>query len=217
MLFRDRHDAGRKLATKLTKYANRQDVVVLGLPRGGVPVAFQIAQSLCAPLDVFIVRKLGVPGHEELAMGAIASGNITVLNNHLIEQLHVSQPQVASTTALEKQELTRRETLYRRDRPPHELTGKQVIVVDDGLATGASMRAAVSAISRLSPAKITVAVPVAAPETCRMLQKHVDEVICFATPESFTSVGSWYRDFHQTTDHEVQKLLEIAARDWQAA
>ncbi len=217
MLFRDRHDAGRKLATRLIKYGNRKDVVVLGLPRGGVPVAFQVAQQINAPLDVFIVRKLGVPGHDELAMGAIASGNITFLNNQLIQQMNISQPQVASTAAREKQELARRETLYRRGRSPHELKGKQVIVVDDGLATGASMRAAVSAISKLCPAKLIVAVPVAAPETCQMFQQYADEVVCVATPESFMSVGSWYRDFHQTTDHEVQKLLDIAAKNGQAA
>lgn len=217
MLFRDRHDAGRKLATKLLKYANRDDVVVLGLPRGGVPVAYQVGQQLNAPIDVFIVRKLGVPGHEELAMGAIASGNISVFNNQLIEQMHVSHPQVASVAAREKQELIRRENLYRRDRTALEITGKQVIVVDDGLATGASMRAAIMAISRMDPARVVVAVPVAAPETCRMFQRYVDEVICYATPESFTSVGSWYRDFHQITDQEVQKLLELAAKNRQAA
>ncbi|HET6426339.1 MAG TPA: phosphoribosyltransferase [Planctomycetaceae bacterium] len=208
MLFRDRTDAGRQLATMLTHYADRPDVIVLALPRGGVPVAFEVASRLHAPLDVFMVRKLGVPGHEELAMGALASGGVQILNQELVDALDISDDQIAATVAQESAELTRRERAYRDDRPPIDVRGRTVILIDDGLATGATMRAAVAAVNRQKPAKLIVAVPVGAAETCRELRNETDETICFRTPAHFRAVGMWYQNFSQTTDDEVRTLLK---------
>jgi putative phosphoribosyl transferase len=180
---------------------------VLGLPRGGVPVAFEVAKALAAPLDVFIVRKLGVPGQEELAMGATATGNVRVLNEGLIRDLAISEETIASVAAKEERELQRREQLYRGDRMPLRISGKNVILVDDGLATGSTMRAAVLALRRLGPARIIVAVPVAAGSSCEEFKDEVDEIVCATTPEPFYSVGQWYERFSQTTDEEVQDFL----------
>jgi putative phosphoribosyl transferase len=211
MLFRDRVEAGRQLATKLTAYAGRPDVLVLALPRGGVPVAFEVARALDAPLDVFLVRKLGLPGFPELAMGAIATGGVQVLNQDVVRATGVPEAVVASVTAEERRELKRRERDYRGDRPPPDARGRVVILVDDGLATGASMRAAVEALRRLGPARIVVAVPVGSPQTCAEFQAEADEAICARTPEPFFGVGRWYDDFSQTTDEEVRSLLRRAA------
>lgn len=210
MLFRDRREAGRFLAGKLTKYFDRPGVLVLGLPRGGVPVAFEVARALRAPLDVFLVRKLGVPGHEELAMGAIASGGVCVLNDDVVSTLRIQSRVIDAVAAEERMELERREEQYRGDRPAPEVQGRTVILVDDGLATGSTMRAAVAALRRRNPARIVVAVPVGAPETCAEFQDEADEAICALTPEPFYSVGLWYKDFSQTTDEEVRDLLELA-------
>ncbi len=209
-LFRDRADAGRQLATQLSAYARRPGVLVLGLPRGGVPVAFEIAMALAVPLDVYLVRKLGVPGHEELAMGAIASGGVRVLNRDIVQTLRNPERVIATVTAQEQRELQHREQLYRGDRPPLVVRGRVVILVDDGLATGATMRAAVIALRQQHPARIVVAVPVAAPETCADFQDEVDEIVCAATPQPFYSVGLWYDDFSPTSDAEVRNLLERA-------
>jgi len=213
MLFGDRFDAGARLAEQLQHYAHRPDVVVLALPRGGVPVAFEVARRLGAPLDVFVVRKLGVPGHEELAMGAIASGGVRVLNDEVVKSLGFTEREIRDIETLERAELERRERAYRGDRPPLDVRGRVVILVDDGLATGASMRAAVAALRRLEPARIVVAVPVAEPSTCAMLAKEADEVVCAVTPQPFFAVGLWYRDFSQTTDDEVRALLDRAAAE----
>ena len=211
MLFRDRSEAGQKLAQKLKAYANRQDVLVLGLPRGGVPVAFEVAQALNAPLDVFLVRKLGVPGQEEFAMGAIASGGVRILNQKVITGLNISSEAIARTAAQEQRELERREYLYRGDRPPLDVRDRTVILVDDGLATGATMHAAAIAIRKKQPKQIIAAVPVSAPEACDKLQVEVDEIICAETPRPFIAVGVWYQNFSQTTDAQVQNLLQMAA------
>lgn len=209
--FRDRVEAGRFLAQKLGEYANRPDVVVLGLPRGGVPVAYEVAQALKAPLDIFVVRKLGVPGYEEYAMGAIASGAIRILNEQLIRSLNIPLDLVDDVTAIEFMELERREQLYRGARAPMDITGQTVIIVDDGLATGSTMRAAVKALRKKNPKKIVVAVPVGARETCDSFRNEVDTVaVCAITPEPFRAVGVWYRNFSQTTDAEVQQLLRKA-------
>ena len=213
MLFRDRSEAGRALAEKLGAHAGRDDVLVLALPRGGVPVAFEVAKALQAPLDVFLVRKLGVPGHEELAMGAIATGNVRVLNHDVLRQLRIPERIIDAVAQKEERELTRRERLYRGNRPPLECRGKTVILVDDGLATGSSMYAAVKALRQRNPARIVVAVPAAAPETCEAFQQVVDEIVCAVTPEPFYAVGAWYDDFTQTTDDEVHNLLERAASE----
>ncbi len=205
--FRDRNEAGRLLATKLAAYANRPDVVVLALPRGGVPVAYEVAVALGAPLDVFLVRKLGVPGYEELAMGAVATGGVRVLNDQVVDTLRVPSYVIDAVAAREQQELTRRERLYRGGRPPPSVRGRTVILVDDGLATGATMHAAVKALRQQQPARIVVAVPTAAPETCDELKAEADEVICAITPDPFHAVGRWYEDFSQTTDDEVRDLL----------
>src|SRR5437763_9767321 len=205
--FRDRTEAGRLLAAKLTAYANRPDVIVLALPRGGVPVAYEVARALNAPLDVFLVRKLGVPGYEELAMGAIATGGVRVLNDQLVGGLRIPDYIVDEVAASEQQELTRRESLYRGDRPAPDVRGRTVILVDDGLATGATMLAAVKALRQQQPARIVVAVPTASPETCAELKTEVDDVICATTPDPFYAVGLWYEDFSQTTDEEVRELL----------
>lgn len=205
--FHDRADAGRQLAEQLREYANRSDVVVLGLPRGGVPVAFEVASRLGAPLDVFLVRKLGVPGHSELAMGAIAPGGIEILNHDLIDDLGISPASVAQVAASERLELERRNRVFRGDRATPELTSKTAILVDDGLATGATMQAAVTALRRMGPAAIVVAVPVGAPDTCDRLRPLADRLICLTTPSSFSAVGQWYENFSQTTDNEVKQLL----------
>ena len=211
MLFGDRTAAGRQLAAKLAEYADCSDVLVLALPRGGVPVAFEVARALHAPLDVFLVRKLGVPGHEELAMGAIATGGVRVLNEDVVRMLQVPDDVLDAVAAEQLQELQRRERAYRGDRPPPDVRGRTVILVDDGLATGSTMRAAVAALRRQGPARIVVAVPVGAPETCAEFQDEADAVVCARTPEPFYAVGLWYEDFSQTTDEEVRELLEQAA------
>jgi putative phosphoribosyl transferase len=210
MTFADRTDAGRKLAGELARFANEKNLLILALPRGGVPVAFEVARSLRAPLDVFVVRKLGVPGQEELAMGAIASGGVRVLNEDIIRSLDIFEDQIARVAANEQRELERREFVYRSGRSAPELADRTVILVDDGLATGATMRAAVHAVKALNPRKIVVAVPTAAPDTCSLLGKMVDEIICLITPSPFGGVGAWYRDFSQTSDGEVQRLLKEA-------
>ncbi len=209
-VFRDRRDAGRFLAARLGAYAGRDDVVVLALPRGGVPVGFEVASSLGAPLDVFLVRKLGVPGHEELALGALGSGGAIVLNDDVIEALGIDRETIEEVVGAEQRELERRERLYRHDRPPVPVGGKVVIVVDDGLATGASMRAAVAALRRHDPSRIVVAVTVAPRETCSVLRDEADETVCAITPVSFYAVGAHYDDFTQTTDEEVRELLRAA-------
>jgi erythromycin esterase-like protein/predicted phosphoribosyltransferase len=206
-LFRDRQDAGRVLAEKLAAYANRPDVLVLALPRGGVPVAYEVARALGAPLDVFVVRKLGVPGYEELAMGAVATGGVRVLNDQLIQRLGIPDHVIDAVTARERQELARRERLYRDGRPPPDISGRTVILVDDGLATGATMQAAIEALRQQNPARIVVAVPTASPDTCEEMKAKADDVICAITPEPFEAVGRWYQDFSQTTDEEVSALL----------
>jgi len=211
MLFRDRTDAGRQLAAKLRRYADRPDVLVLALPRGGVPVAFEVARALHAPLDVFLVRKLGVPGREELAMGAIATGGVQVLNEDVVRALDISDDVLANTAAQEQRELERRQRLYRGDRPAPNVRGRTVILVDDGLATGSTMRAAVAALRRQHPSRIVVAVPIGAPETCAEFQNEADEAVCARMPEPFYAVGRWYENFSQTTDEEVRDLLDQAA------
>lgn len=210
MIFRDRSDAGRQLAAKLVAYADRPDVIVLALPRGGVPVAFEIAQALHAPLDVFLVRKLGVPGREELAMGAIASGGTRVLNSEVVQSLGIPNHVIDVVAGRESQELERRDRLYRGDRPPPDVRGRTVILVDDGLATGATMRAAAAALRQQDPARIVIAVPVAAPATCQELSAEADEIVCLRTPEPFYAVGLWYDEFGQTTDEEIRELLDRA-------
>lgn len=208
--YQDRFDAGHHLATRLQAYAKRPDVLILALPRGGVPVAFAVASILRVPLDVFLVRKLGVPGQEELAMGAIATGNIQVLNQEVVQALHLSEQTIEHIAQEEQRELVRRERLYRDNRPLPELHHRTVILVDDGLATGASMRAAARAVRQQGPARLVVAVPVAAPSVCEEFQAEVDEVICAFTPEPFYGVGQWYYNFAQISDQEVHTLLEQA-------
>jgi putative phosphoribosyl transferase len=208
--FRNRRDAGQRLATKLRGYSDRPDVIVLALPRGGVPVGFEIAGALHVPLDVFVVRKLGLPWHEELAMGALARGGVRVLDEDLIRVARVSDDDIRRVTIVEQAELERRERRYRGHRRFPDLTGKTVILVDDGLATGSTMRAGVAALRNEGPARIVVAVPVAAPETCDAFRDIADEIICAETPEPFQAVGLWYDDFSQTTDDEVHELLEQA-------
>jgi predicted phosphoribosyltransferase len=211
-VFLDRADAGRQLARRLADYANDPDALVLALPRGGVPVAAEVAEALHAPLDVFLVRKLGVPGHAELAMGAIASGGVRVLNEDVIDSVRIPDDVIDQVAENEARELERRERLYRGDRPPVAARGKNVILIDDGLATGASMRAAVEGVRRHEPKKVIVAVPVAAPSTCEEIGRHADEIVCALTPEPFLAVGLWYEHFDQTTDEEVRELLERSSR-----
>ena len=206
-VFSDRAEAGRRLGESLHSYRGRSDVIVLGLPRGGVPVAYEVAQSLQLPLDVFVVRKLGVPGYEELGMGAIASGNVSVLNQDVLRSLENAEANLEKVMAQEKLELERRETQYRLGQPFPLIRGQTVILVDDGLATGATMRAAALALKKQGAAKIVVAVPVGALETCRELSTQADEVICLIAPPYFHGVGQFYEDFSQTSDHEVQQLL----------
>jgi putative phosphoribosyl transferase len=208
--FRDRFEAGRYLASALKHYAGRPNLLVLALPRGGVPVAYEVARALRAPLDVMLVRKLGVPGHEELAMGAIASGGIRVISDDVVRALGLPDRAIATVAAQEEHELRRREHLYRGDRPPPDVIGKTVILVDDGLATGSTMRAAIAALKAQGPERLVVAVPVAAPETCEVIQREVDEVICALAPEPFLAVGQWYQDFSQISDEEVRQLLRRA-------
>ncbi|MGO8951462.1 MAG: phosphoribosyltransferase [Ktedonobacterales bacterium] len=208
--FRDRREAGQLLAKKLGTYANRPDVLVLGLPRGGVPVAFEVASALGVPLDVMLVRKLGVPGERELAMGAIASGGIRLLNQKVIDALRIPDYAVAEVALEEGRELRRRERLYRGYLPPAVLGGRIVIVVDDGIATGSTMRAALWAIRQQQPARTIVGAPVIAADTCRILQQESDEVVSLLAPDDFLSVGSWYAEFPQTSDEEIQDLLDLA-------
>jgi predicted phosphoribosyltransferase len=206
--FADRREAGRELASRLDPYRGGRDVVVLGLPRGGVPVAYEIATALGAPLDVFLVRKLGVPGHAELAMGAIASGGVRVINDDVIAWYGLPRSAIDRVAAEEQEELARREREYRKGQAPLDLRARTVVLVDDGLATGSTMKAAVKAVKTLDPARVVVAVPVGASDTCRALAVEADEVVCAHTPEPFSAVGLWYRDFSQTTDDEVRDLLE---------
>ena len=207
--FRDRTEGGRKLAVRLAKYANRPGVLVLALPRGGVPVAVEVAKALNAPLDVFLVRKLGVPGNEELAMGAIASGGVQVLNRDVVDKLRISRQTIDAAAAREMKELARRERLYRGERPAPSVRRRIVILVDDGLATGSTMHAAVAALRKLHPAKVIVAVPTAAADTCEEFKAEVDEIVCVETPEPFYSVGTWYENFSQVTDSQVREMLEL--------
>jgi predicted phosphoribosyltransferase len=210
MLFRDRADAGRQLLSKLGTYKGRPDVLVLGLPRGGIPVGYEVARGLGAPLDVFVVRKLGVPGQEELAMGAIATGGVRVVNHDVVDALRIPPDVLDRAAAEELRELERREQSYRGQRPKPPVEGRTVILVDDGLATGSTMRAAVAALRQQGPAHIVVAVPVAAVQTCADLRREVEDVVCFATPEPFMAVGRFYDDFSQTSDEEVGALLASA-------
>ncbi|HJQ80183.1 MAG TPA: phosphoribosyltransferase [Lacipirellulaceae bacterium] len=208
--FRDRSHAGQLLAEKLSKYANRPDAIVLALPRGGVPVGYEVARDLNIPLDVFIVRKLGVPGYEELAMGAVATGGIRVLNEQVVHNLNIPENVINAVADWETEEIRRREERYRGDEPPPDVHGKTVILVDDGLATGSTMLAALKALRQQLPARIVVAVPTAAPETCEQMKAEADEAICAITPEPFYAVGLWYENFSQTTDEEVRELLAAA-------
>lgn len=216
-IFRDRAEAGRVLADRLKKFAGHGPILVLALPRGGVPVGFEIAQALHADLDVFLVRKLGVPGHEELAMGAIASGGVRVLNHSIVQQFGIRDDEIDRVIRREEQEIERREALYREGRPPIAAANRTAVLVDDGLATGATMLAAVRAVRAQRPERIVVAVPLASPEACDDFRAQTDEIICAATPEPFQAVGIWYEDFSQTTDEEVRELLEQSARKGKSA
>jgi len=212
MIFSNRQEAGRVLAERLEKYANREDVIVLGVPRGGVPVAFEVAKMLQAPLDIFVLRKLGVPGHEELAFGAIGSGGVRVLNTDIVNKLGVSELEIAAATKEKTKELERRERLYRGNRPPLHVEGHTVILVDDGIATGASLRAAIQAIRKLKPTALVVATPVAPRTTFQSMRHEVDELVCAEIPDPFFGVGQFYEDFSQVSDEQVIELLERARR-----
>ena len=212
-LFKNRRDAGRQLAKGLVSYEDHSDVVVLALPRGGIPVAYEVAMALNVPLDIFLVRKLGVPGHEELAFGAIASGDVRVLNEEIVWRFNISEVEIDAVAQRELAELQRREDAYRGNLPALEIRDRTVILIDDGLATGASMRAAVEGVRARKPDQVVVAVPTAAPETCEMFAVMVDEIVCAETPAPFYGVGRWYQDFSQTTDEEVRKLLEQTAQE----
>jgi putative phosphoribosyl transferase len=212
LIFRDRRDAGQKLATQLARFSKNLNVIVLGLPRGGVPVAAEVARALTAPLDVFVVRKLGVPQHEELAFGAIASGGVRVLDAAIVEELAIPDAALDAVIEREMKELDRRELVYRRGMPALDVKDRIVILVDDGIATGSSMRAAVEALRKLGPAKIVAAVPVASPHATRELANLAGEIVCLSAPEDFTAVGQWYADFQGTTDEEVTAALESAAQ-----
>jgi putative phosphoribosyl transferase len=214
--FTDRRHAGRVLASRLTKYAGRDDVIVLALPRGGVPVAYEVASALSAPMDVFLVRKLGTPGHRELAMGAIASGGVRVVNADVVQWYGISEAAIDRIAREEHEELERRERAYRDDRPAPDLTNKIVVLIDDGLATGSTMRAAVQAVRARRPARVVIAVPVGAPQTCAELAVSADEVICARMPEPFSAVGQWYLNFEQTDDAEVRELLQKSTATPQA-
>jgi putative phosphoribosyl transferase len=209
--FRDRSEAGRLLAEQLAEYSARSDVLVLALPRGGVPVGYEVAKALGAPLDVFLVRKLGVPWHRELAMGAIASGGIEVLNDEVVRTYRIPRHVLDAVAKVEGEELERRMWSYRGNKPLPQLTGHVVVLVDDGIATGSTMRAAVAAVRRQHPAEVVVAVPVAAADTRDELQDEVDRVICLSTPVTFVAVGDWYEDFSQTSDDQVRALLEMGS------
>jgi predicted phosphoribosyltransferase len=213
MLFQDRAHAGAELGRRMTAYRGRNDVLVLGLPRGGVPVAYEVARELDVPLDIFLVRKLGVPGHEEFAMGAIASGGVRVLNSSVVDALAIPTDVIDRVAAREQRELDRREALYRQGQPPADVRGRTVVLIDDGLATGSTIRAAVAALRPRGVRRIVVAVPVAAPETCDEFRAEVDEIICAETPARFSAVGQFYENFSQTTDEEVQELLARARQD----
>jgi predicted phosphoribosyltransferase len=215
--FRDRRDAGRQLAERLREYRGRPDVLVLALPRGGVPVGFEVARALGAPLDVLVVRKLGLPGNEELAMGAIASGEVRVLNPDVVEQLRIPEPVIERVAAQEQLELERREELFRGGRAGIDPAGRTVILVDDGLATGSTMKAAIQALRQRHPAEIVVAVPAAPAQTCREMGDLADRVVCLLQPTTFGGVGEWYLDFRQTSDGEVRSLLEAAQTDRRTA
>ena len=217
MIFSNRQEAGRVLAERLEKYANREEVIVLGVPRGGVPVAFEVARALDAPLDIFVLRKLGVPGHEELAFGAIGSGGVRVLNTDVLNKLGVSEVEIAAATKEETKELERRERLYRGSRPPLHVEGSTVILVDDGIATGASLRAAIQAIRKLKPAALVVATPVAPRTTLQSMRHEVDDLVCAEVPDPFYGVGQFYEDFSQVSDEEVIQLLQRARRPRAAA
>lgn len=212
MIFTNRAEAGQMLASRLKAYVGRKDVIVLGIPRGGVPVAFEIADALRAPLDVFVARKLGVPGQEELAFGAIASGGVRILNSEIIQLVNISKLDIERVTIQEQRELERRERLYRGTRPPLDVRGRTVILVDDGIATGSSIRAAISALRQLKPADLIVAAPVAPLDTSRELTREVDDLVCLETPRMFQAIGQFYDDFSQVTDEEVADLLR---RNWQ--
>ena len=205
--FRDREQAGQLLAEALDGYADRSDALVLALPRGGVPVGAEVARRLSAPLDLMLVRKLGVPGHEELAMGAVASGGVRVLNEDVVRALELDEDTIEAVADAERRELERRDHAYREGRPYPDVSGRTVILVDDGLATGATMRAAVAAVRKLDPARIVVAVPVAPPQTCELLRDEADEVVCLSSPDAFMAIGVWYDDFPQLSDDEVRELL----------
>jgi len=210
MIFQDRRDAGRKLAMELGEFAKQPDLLVLALPRGGIPVGVEIARACGAPLDVFVVRKLGVPGHEELAMGAIASGGVVVRNHEVIDGLHLADDALETAIRRETREIVRRERLYRDGRPPLQMRGRTVLLVDDGLATGSTMMAAIHAVREQEPKSIVVAVPVASRSAYREVGDEADAIICSATPEPFFGVGQFYRDFSQTSDEEVRSLLAVA-------
>jgi putative phosphoribosyl transferase len=214
--FTDRRHAGRVLASRLTKYAGRDDVIVLALPRGGVPVAYEVASALNAPMDVFLVRKLGTPGHRELAMGAIASGGVRVVNEDVVRWYGISEAAIDRIAREEQEELERRERAYRDDRPAPDLADKIVVLIDDGLATGSTMRAAAKAVRARRPARVVIAVPVGAPQTCAELAASADEVICARMPEPFSAVGQWYLNFEQTDDAEVRELLQKSTATPQA-
>jgi predicted phosphoribosyltransferase len=212
--FADRYEAGRRLAGELSAYVGRRDVLVVALPRGGVPVGFEVARALKAPLDVMQVRKLGVPGHEELAMGAIASGGVRIVSENVVEALRIPERVIATVAAAEAQELERRERIYHQDRSFPDVRGRTVILVDDGLATGSTMRAAAAALRALGAERLVAAVPVAPKESCDTLREVVDDVVCASTPERFLAVGEWYQDFAQTSDEEVSELLR-RGRTWE--
>ena len=210
--FRDRVEAGRALAHKLESYRGQEDVLVLALPRGGVPIAFEVSRAIEAPLDIYLVRKLGVPGHEELAIGAIASGGVRVLNHDVVYMTGIDEQGIDAIAEREQKEIERRERTYRDGRPAAEIAGKTIILIDDGLATGATMLAAARAIRKQRPAKLVVAVPVSSPEVCDYFRKEVDEIVCAEMPTPFQAVGLWYDDFTQTSDEEVRELLDRSAR-----
>ena len=210
MKFFDRSDAGRRLAKLFEQYVGQPDIVVLALPRGGVPVAFEVADYLNAPLDIMLVRKVGVPGHRELALGAIASGDVMIMNESIVTGLGISEAEIAPVVEQEKRELERREQLYRGDLPASEIAAKTVIIVDDGIATGATMRAAVAAVQQQQPKRVLVGAPTAARDSCEVIRNEVDELVCVDIPEPYIAVGCWYRNFDQTTDEEVRSLLHKA-------